>query len=50
MKYRVYHMNRYVKSFPTRDAALDFIVKQSNREDNYYFAEDFEILDASDFI
>jgi hypothetical protein len=50
MPYRVYHLNVYVKSFRTRDDALRFILSQTKRQDNYYFAEDFEILDGSDFL
>jgi hypothetical protein len=48
MSYRVYHLNRYVKAFRTRDEALDFIIDQCVRQDAYYFSEDFEILDGSD--
>jgi len=41
--YRVYFLGGYVRSFPTRDEALDYI----NRSPN---SEDYEILDRSDFL
>jgi len=40
--YFVYHINRLVQSFTTRDAALDFVYSR----DDY---GDYEILDNSDF-
>jgi hypothetical protein len=39
--YRVYHLNRYVKTFQTRDAAADWVWSQR-------VPEDYEILDKSD--
>ena len=39
--YKVYHLTRFVKSFSTRDAALDFVWSQR-------VPEDYEILDKSD--
>lgn len=39
--YRVYHLNTFVRSFSTRDAALDFVYAKSNYGD-------YEILDGSD--
>ena len=41
--YRVYHLNVFVKSFRTRDAALDFVYSKPDHED-------YEILDGSDAI
>ena len=40
--YFVYHINRLVQSFTTRDAALDFVYSKANYGD-------YEILDNSDF-
>lgn len=39
--YKVYHLNRYAKSFRDRDAALAFVFAQRT-------PEDYEILDKSD--
>ena len=39
--YRVYYLNRFVKKFADRDAALGFVYSQAN-------PEDFEVLDGSD--
>jgi hypothetical protein len=39
--YRVYHLDRFVRSFRTRDAALDFVYSKSDHAD-------YEILDGSD--
>lgn len=39
--YRVFHLGKYVKAFPFRDAALDYVYSQR-------VPEDFEILDGSD--
>jgi hypothetical protein len=50
MKYRVYHLNRYLRTFADRDSALRFVIKQTERQDNTYHYEDFEILDGSDFL
>lgn len=41
--YRVYFMGGYVRSFSTRDAALDYVYSSPNWED-------YEILDRSDFL
>lgn len=41
MKYRVYHLNRFVKSFTDRDSALHYVYAQRT-------PEDYEILDDSD--
>jgi hypothetical protein len=41
--YRVYHLNNFVKSFATREAALAFVYSKSDHED-------YEILDRSDFL
>jgi hypothetical protein len=49
-RYRVFHLNRYLRTFGNRDDALRWIMKQCDRQDNYYFYEDFEILDGSDFL
>ena len=48
MKYRVYHLNNYIKSFTNRDLAVAFVMQQTIRMDNDYHYEDFEILDRSD--
>lgn len=40
--YRVYYLNCFVKSFSSRDAALEFVYSKS-------VPEDYEILDKSDF-
>jgi hypothetical protein len=40
--YRVYHLNRYVKTFADRDAALLYVATQR-------IAGDYEILDESDW-
>jgi hypothetical protein len=48
--YVVYYLNEPIGTFRKRDAALDFVVAQTNRNDVRYFAEDFEILDGSDFL
>lgn len=45
--YKVYYMNVYVRSFRTRDLALDFVLKDSNAKARAY--GDYEILDRSDF-
>lgn len=50
MTYYVHHLNNYIQCFAKRDDALDFIVKQTERQDNTYHFEDFEILDGSDFL
>jgi len=50
MKYRVYHLNRYLQTFTSRDAALRWVIAQTKRQDNTYHYEDFEILDGSDFL
>jgi hypothetical protein len=42
-QYRVYYLNVFQRSFPNRDAALDYI---RSREE--FSPEDFEILDVSD--
>lgn len=39
--YRVFHLNRFVKSFPNRDAALAYVYSQRT-------PEDYEVLDKSD--
>lgn len=39
--YRVYHLNRHVRTFSTRDAAADWVYSQKSYED-------YEILDKSD--
>jgi hypothetical protein len=39
--YRVFHLNRFVKSFTDREAALAFVYGQRT-------PEDWEILDKSD--
>ena len=36
--YKVYHLNRLVRSFRTRDAAVNFICSKADRED-------YEIVD-----
>ena len=46
--YRVYHLNVFCAAFLTREEALRFVLNQTRRTDNYYFSEDFEILDGSD--
>lgn len=46
--YRVYYMNQFIKAFPNRDAALDFVLKHSNQHSRAY--DDYEILDGSDFL
>ena len=39
--YRLYHLNRFIRQFPNRDAALDYICAQTD-------PRDWEILDRSD--
>lgn len=39
--YKVYHLNHFVRSFRTRNAALDFVYSKSDHGD-------YEILDNSD--
>lgn len=39
--YRLYYLNRFIRQFPTRDAALDYICAQTD-------PRDWEILDRSD--
>jgi hypothetical protein len=39
--YRVYYLNRFVKSFTTRDKAIDYVYSKTDHED-------YEILDGSD--
>jgi hypothetical protein len=39
--YRVYYLNKFVKSFTTRDLASQFVYSKTNHED-------YEILDGSD--
>ncbi len=46
--YRVYYMNLFLKSFPTRDAALEWRMKDANK--NSRSMDDYEILDGSDFL
>jgi hypothetical protein len=48
--YAVYYLNEPIATFRKRDEALDFVVAQTEREDQRYFFEDFEILDGSDFL
>lgn len=45
--YRIYHLNREVKTFTTRDAALDWIVDQVESNPRTDFG-DYEILDNAD--
>jgi len=40
-RYRVFHLGQYVKSYPSRDAALNYVYSQRT-------PEDYEILDRSD--
>jgi hypothetical protein len=40
--YRVMHGERHMKSFPTRDQALAFVMTQED-------PEEYEILDRSDY-
>jgi hypothetical protein len=42
--YRVYYLNQYQRSFPTRDEALNYILSKEE-----FARGDFEILDESDF-
>ena len=46
--YRVFYMNQFLRAFPNRDAALDFVLKHSNQHMRAY--DDYEILDGSDFL
>jgi hypothetical protein len=39
--YRVYYLNQFVKSFTTRDNAIDYVYSKTDHED-------YEILDGSD--
>jgi hypothetical protein len=41
--YRVYHLNRFVKAFVTRDEASEFVYSKS-------CPGDYEILDQSDLL
>ena len=40
--YKVYHLNKFCKSFSSRDAAMTYILNQNSDAGNY------EILDGSD--
>lgn len=46
--YRVFYMNQFLKAFPNRDAALDFVIKHSNY--HWRSMDDYEILDRSDYL
>lgn len=48
--YRVYYMNQFRKSFPTRDAAMEWIYATVEKAGGRYAVEDYEILDGSDFL
>lgn len=48
MKYRVYHLDTYCKTFTNRDLAVSFVMQQTMRRDYDYHYGDFEILDGSD--
>jgi len=44
--YKVYYLNQFLKSFATRDAALDWRIKDANKRG--VSLDDYEILDRSD--
>lgn len=46
--YRVYHLNVYKRSFPTRDMAVDWILNKTYNVGKADYG-DYEILDESDF-
>ena len=46
--YRVFYMNQFIKAFHTRDAAMDFVIKNANHHQRSM--DDYEILDRSDFL
>lgn len=45
--YKVYYLNRYVRRFGNRDAAIQFVMDACSKTAHTNF-EDFEILDGSD--
>lgn len=45
--YKVYYLNRFVRKFGNRDAAIDFIIHACSKDAHVNF-DDFEILDGSD--
>jgi hypothetical protein len=47
--YRVYHLNVYKRSFPTRDMAVDWILNRVFDGGGRTAYGDYEILDESDF-
>ena len=46
--YRVFYMNQFLKAFPNRDAAMDFVIKHANTHQRSM--DDYEILDRSDYL
>ena len=48
--YKVYYMNHYLRSHPTRDESVEYILARVERAGGRYAYEDFEILDGSDFL
>lgn len=44
--YRVYYMNQFLKSFHTRDSALDWRMKHAYQHGRSL--DDYEVLDRSD--
>lgn len=47
--FRVYHLNFYKRSFPTRDMAVDWILNKVFADGGRSDYCDYEILDESDF-
>jgi hypothetical protein len=48
--YKVYYLNVYMFSAPTRDEAVDKIMDRVARSTRTVYYEDYEILDGSDFL
>jgi hypothetical protein len=44
--YRVFYMNQFIKAFPYRDAAIDWVLDHANN--HMRGIDDYEILDGSD--
>ena len=47
--YRVYHLNVFKRSFPTRDMAVEWILNRTYEAGLADAYGDYEILDESDF-
>ena len=45
--YKVYYLNVWKRTFPTRDEAMSYIIREAAA--NHRGIDDYEILDRSDF-